>query len=130
MYVGQHAAVTAVLSSLDALAQQVNALTSEAAVLVRITDSSGQGALHTYYVYTRVFIYVCVHVCVGVSLLAESVSVCVRRALDVALTSSPPALTAPQRVEREERRLREMLDGKALLAELGQIDAVLTSLDR
>ena len=29
--------------SLDALANQVDALTSEAAVLVRSTDSSGQG---------------------------------------------------------------------------------------
>ena len=40
----QHAAVTAVLGSLDTLAQQVDALTSEAAALVRATDSSGQGA--------------------------------------------------------------------------------------
>jgi len=66
----------------------------------------------------------------GVSLLAESVSVCVRRALEVALTSSMPTLTAPQRLEREERRLREMLDGQTLLAALGQVDTLLASLDR
>ena len=80
--------------------------------------------------YSMVILFLCLYEFVGVSLLAESVSVCVRRALDVALTSAPPALTAPQRVEREERRLREMLDGKTLLAALGQVDALLTSLDR
>ena len=66
----------------------------------------------------------------GVSLLAESVSVCVRRALEVALTSFTPTLSVPQRLEREERRLKEMLDGQSLLAALGQVDALLTSLDR
>ena len=35
--------MTAVLGSLDALAKQVDALTSEAAVLVSATNSSGQG---------------------------------------------------------------------------------------